>query len=217
MTDQVDTGAEPMDSNQRMANRASLAQRFAKIVCFSGEFVCKVRDVSDAGVGLTFYHDAPSEPRVILELANGLTYPIERVWQGKKRSGYRFASPIDTQEFIAEDGPFSAREIRLRIQSDVRIANVKSTILAKLCDLSCNGAKIESDAELPKQCLMRFEFGMAEPQLGQICWRDGNQYGVQFQHPLTIEELSERAVELQPFHQPKPTRMAGALRGARVA
>ena len=52
----------------REATRTSMMLRCAKVICQTGEYVAIIRDVSELGVGLSFLHRAPLEPRILLEL-----------------------------------------------------------------------------------------------------------------------------------------------------
>ena len=79
---------------------ASPLLRSAKVVCQLGEYICLVRDVSQDGVLLSFLHDVPCEPRIILALGNGQTYPIQRIWSGQEQAGYRFAGSVTVEEFL---------------------------------------------------------------------------------------------------------------------
>ena len=95
-------GDQPQVSGRdaRQAHRASLMLRRAKLVCQSGEYLTLIRDVSQDGIGLGFLHDVPPEPRTILQLANGMTYPVERVWAKSRQAGYRFGCTIALDEFL---------------------------------------------------------------------------------------------------------------------
>ena len=101
------------EGDRRASHRASLMLRRAKLVCQSGEYLTLIRDVSELGVGLGFLHDVPPEPRVLLKLANDMTYPVERVWTGKRQAGYRFASQVMLEEFCRENSQYQSRPLRL--------------------------------------------------------------------------------------------------------
>ena len=97
-----DSGEARTGVDARLAKRASLLLRRAKLVCQTGEYLCLIRDVSELGVGLGFLHDVPPEPRTLLQLANDRTYPIERVWTGQRQAGYRFGGSVTLEEFLRE-------------------------------------------------------------------------------------------------------------------
>lgn len=161
--------------------------RTAKVVCQSGEYVCLVRNVSPGGVGLSFFHDVPAEPRIFLELSNGALYPIERAWAEERTSGYRFAAPVDLDAFIGEASMFSHRPIRLRIKHPVLLTAQGSDHWAMLGDISRSGARIECDTQLAEHAQVRFEAAGLPLRFGTICWRKGRDHGMVFDQPITLE------------------------------
>ena len=184
----------------RMIARASLPMlRSAKMVCQSGEYFCIIRDLSSLGVGLRFQHDVPPEARVILQLENGATYPIERVWAGKLAAGYRFISEIDVDEFTRAPSPYHHRPIRLRIDASVEIIADNEAAPARLIDLSRAGAMIETSRLLATGSRIRLELPGLAPRIADICWRKTALYGLSFGNPISIDELAQTTLALQPF------------------
>ncbi len=201
----------------REAQRASLMLRSAKVVCQTGEYVAVIRDVSTLGVGLSFLHKAPPEPRILLELSNGVTYPIERVWDGKSRAGYRFASPIDLDEFVTEESPFDGRAVRLRIDAEAEVLDRKHRRAVQLRDLSCDGASFECEDPIDQSHLTGFFVGGVTQRQSKICWNNDIVYGIKFKQPITIEELAQAALKLQPYCERHPGSRTSAFSVIRAA
>lgn len=201
----------------RASHRASLMLRRAKLVCQSGEYLCLIRDVSQKGIGLGFLHDVPPEPRTILQLANGMTYPVERVWAQSRQAGYRFGCTITLDEFLRENTSHPIRPLRLSIEGRARVQDGRTAMAAELIDLSCEGAKIVSEDDIRSHGLVSFELPGMAPQLASIRWNQEDYYGLQFQHPLSTEELAHCALTLQPFGDAKKSRFAKLVAKARVA
>ena len=212
MREEGQAGAE-----HRAAARKSAMLRTAKVICQAGEYVCLIRDISELGVGLSFLHEAPPEPRIILQLTNGLTYPLERVWSGKRQAGYRFGSEISLDEFLHEESPFANRPIRLEISAQGRITDGRTITRIGLIDISREGAKFESDGIHPEGRLVSFEALGLPQRLGQIRWQSGKQFGMQFQHPLEIRELATMTVRSQPMDAVPVDRLGGSLDKVRAA
>lgn len=183
--------------------RASAMLRSAKVVCQAGEYVCLVRDVSDEGVLLSYLHEAPPEPRIILVLGNGQTHPIQRIWAAEGQASYRFASAVSVEEFLHENAPFQVRPVRLTIAASSRLIDGSESHGARLRDLSTHGACFECAAIIEPQRLVSFQIEGLPPQLGQIVWREeeaeGARYGLQFQAPLSLRDLAQTSLKLQPF------------------
>ncbi|MEP3051946.1 MAG: PilZ domain-containing protein [Erythrobacter sp.] len=199
MTKTMPAGERDSGAEKRAMRRSSQLLRSAKVVCETGEYVCLIRDISEIGVGLSFLHEAPPEARIILQLTNGLTYPLERVWAGKTQTGYRFGSAISVAEFLGEESPFERRPVRLEIHANARITDGRQITKVQLVDISREGCKFASDGNHPEKRLLSFEALGLPQRLGQIRWQNGRNFGMQFQHPLAIEDLASTALRLQPY------------------
>lgn len=204
-------------TESRTEARKSVMLRTAKVVCESGEYVCLIRDLSELGIGLSFLHDAPPDARIILQLTNGLTYPIERVWAGKRQAGYRFGSEISLNEFLHEESPFDNRPVRLELSAEARITDGRAITRVHLLDISREGAKFESDGIHPQNRLISFDALGLPQRLGQIRWNEDKHFGIQFQHPLSIKELAAVSLRLQPFDQTAPDPLGIGLAKSRAA
>lgn len=208
-TAQEGSGEGPLRQDSAQAahgaqHRRSLLLRSAKVVCASGEYVCLVRDVSQIGTSLSFLHDVPPDARMILALANGLTYPIERVWSGRRQAGYRFGAHVLMEEFLHERAPFELRPIRLEIPARARTIDGRERAPVRMLDISTHGAKFESLSDYNLHQLIGFQIEGVQQYLGELCWREGTLYGLRFQHPLALRELAGLALALQPFGAPTP-------------
>ncbi len=205
----------------RAARRKSLMLRSAKVICQTGEYVCLVRDVCEIATSLSFLHDAPPEPRILLCLANGNTYPIERVWSGKRQAGYRFGGHVSLEDFMHETTPFEARPTRLAIAANALLTDGRTNHRARLLDISTHGAKFECTSTLRQRGLIGFHLNGLNARLGQIAWSDGSgriaRFGLQFQHPVPLRELAQAALRLQPFDAPAPGGVRETLARARAA
>lgn len=188
-----------VQNDARGAPRSSLMLRMAKLVCQSGEYLCVVRDVSAEGVGLRFLHAVPPEPRIILALANGATYPVERVWSGKHQAGYRFASAIDIDAFIHEPSPFACREVRLTIRTEAKVEAGGLLHDAEVMDLSKGGAMIASAIPFAVGSRVALATKGLQRRLADVCWRKGEMHGLSFVEPMATADLAEVALLLQPF------------------
>ncbi|MBU6268211.1 MAG: PilZ domain-containing protein [Sphingomonadales bacterium] len=185
--------------DMRGEKRASLLIRSAKLVCQSGEYPCVVRDVSSGGCKLRHFEALPPETYVLLELANGETYAMQRVWKRELESGYQFIRPIDVDAFIEEAGDHPRRPIRLRIRHSATVWAEGKPVDAALVNLSQGGAGIEAAAELPLRKAVRLSIPGLPDQFARICWRRGLAHGMVFDRSLGMAELARHAIELQPF------------------
>lgn len=200
------TASNNASPKPELRNTSSLL-RSAKVVCRTGEYICLMRDVSEDSIHLSFLHEAPAEPRIILMLSNGHTHPIQRIWAGERQAGYRFAAPIDLDKFLQERTPFAVRPVRLSIRASTRVVDGSQSHVAQLIDISTHGAKFECAAQLAPGREITFQAHAMEPLLGEIIWSDADGehlqiYGLQFRQPLTLRQLAEGSLRLQPFSAP---------------
>lgn len=185
-------------SDQRHDPRQALMLRTAKVVCQSGEYVCLVRDVSQGGVGLRFFHDVPAEKRIFLELANGALYPIERCWADGADAGFRFAAPVVLADFMAEASQFPHRPVRLRLKVPALLTVDRQDCRAMLADVSRCGAKLSAARKLPLHAFARFDVRGLPLRFGHVRWRKGLDHGIVFQEAFGLEELARSLFTLQP-------------------
>lgn len=199
-TGKADAGSR---EQRRAAPRASLVLRSAKVICRSGEYVCLVRDVSETGTGLSFLHDVPPDERMILQLTNGCTYPIERVWQGERQAGYRFAAPVDRAEFIAGESDFGHRALRLSLHVEARIIDGRERVSGELANLSAEGAGMRCEKSFAPGRIVSLALPGLAPRLAEIRWQGADaqddMVGMRFTEPMATGEFAEAALVLQPF------------------
>lgn len=188
--------------NRRTAERIDLGNRIAKVVTHSGEYLCEMRDLSSLGIGLGFLHAAPPDPRILLQTDNGLTFPIERVWAGKRQAGYRFASEVELGDFDRDFGEFERRPIRLNFSASAEISDGRRNVPVELTNLSCEGLQFESGEQFEMERMLRVALDQGPQLLGQIRWKDGARYGMKLQHALSNEELAQIALAMQPMKAP---------------
>ncbi len=204
-------------ANRRDDQRVELEHYPAKVICHTGEYLCTLRDVSTLGAGLSFLHAVPPEPRILLQLANGLTYPIERVWIGKRQAGYRFGCEVTLEEFTQSESGHEARAIHLDIAACAKVGDGRNASMVRVENISCEGVRFQCEHEFALNCLLGFSIDGLDKRIGQLRWRDGKQCGMQFQHRLTEQELADCVLQLQPFGSPFPNMLGDMLANARAA
>lgn len=184
---------------RRSVARGRLVLRIAKLVCGPGEYPCVLRDVSLTGAGLTFFHDVPPDARAILQLSNGHTFPVEQVWSGAGRAGYRFACPVAEEDFIVDDARFGHRPLRLSIRAAARLVDGCEADRARLVDLSAEGARVECARPCAPGRVVSLAIAGQDPRLAEVRWNEEGALGLRFFEPMTSGELAALALALQPF------------------
>ena len=117
-----DVEFEPVEEAEgRAARRYSLLIRPAKLSSPHGEFVCVLRDVSRTGVSAKLFHKLPGGDEFTLELQNGHTYDMRKVWERNGEAGFEFAQEIDVNQLIREASEYRKRGLRLTLSFPVTI------------------------------------------------------------------------------------------------
>lgn len=185
--------------DMRSGKRASLMIRSAKIICQSGEYPCIVRDVSAGGCKLRFFRALPPESYVLLELGNGETFAMKRVWNRELEAGFQFTAEIEVEAFIEEASPFPRRPIRLRIQHGLRVWADGRGIEGVFRDIGTGGAGVALASELALRQPVRLALPGIVDCYARVAWRRGANHGLVFEQQLKMDELAGWAMTLQPF------------------
>jgi hypothetical protein len=187
------------DDRRAGASRQRLLMRVAKLICKSGEYPCVMLDVSETGTRLRLFHAPPPETFVMIELANGAIYPVERRWTQDGTAGFRFASPVDVADFINEVNLHTRRPVRLRTEHSVQVAAGGECGHAMMINLSARGACIEAGRQLPVGSMVKVEMAGRAARFAHVCWRKDYRHGLAFQEDMALADLARLALDLQPF------------------
>ena len=99
------------------------------------------------------------------------------------------------------------RAVRVSSGASGRVVDGSQSDVARLIGISTHGAKFECAAQLAPDREITFQAHAMEPLLGEIIWSDADGehlqiYGLQFRQPLTLRQLAEGSLRLQPFSAP---------------
>lgn len=177
--------------DQRSGKRFTLVLRAAKLVAQGREYLCILRDVSQGGIKLRLFHALPAARPLEIELANGMRHAVEPVWQRGDTAGFRFASgSVPLEDLLSERGPFPRRGVRLRAEMPVTVSGPDGTHVATLCDISLDGARIDSTRIHPLSARLVIESGQLPAVPGRVRWRKGQAHGLAFERHFALDELA---------------------------
>lgn len=183
---------------KRETPRFVLLLRPAKILTASGEYLCILRDVATKGVRLKLFHDLPPQREVVLELANGDRFEVEKVWERDGQAGFTFAHATGLELLLEERTRFAKRQLRVRTDlGAVALVNGIATPV-RVVDLSQAGAAIECDVPLALD--QRFQLEMPGPTsvVAKVRWRRAPRYGLAFEQTFKLDELARLLAVFQP-------------------
>lgn len=174
----------------RSAPRFASLIRAAKIHFSLGEFVCVIRDVSATGVGLRGFHGFPAEDEAVLELGNGMRYPVVRVRQHGFDASYRFADPVDVEQLISESWQYKKRQLRLAIAVRLTVTSLRGRFEGVTENLSQQGCRLALDEHLALDQPLRLE-GVAFPEIrAKVRWRREACYGLVFDDTFSLRDFA---------------------------
>lgn len=191
------TEAEITD-DLRIAPRLALTLRAAKLVSPAGEFLCIVRDISATGIKVKLFHSVPAGQRFALELGNCERHRLEQIWERDGYAGFKFSeSSIDVAALLDETTLFPRRQIRLRLDLQVRLSADGSGQDALLRDISQQGALIESTPQLALGQQLRLKADGLPALTAKIQWRRKSAHGLVFEQAFKLDELARIAAAFQ--------------------
>lgn len=193
------TAGWPDDLEKREEERFVLLLRPAKIVARSGEYLCILRDVASKGVRLRLFHPLPPDPFMVLELANGDRYEIEKVWERDEQAGFNFVHRAELQHLLEERSRFRKRPVRLRLEMEAKVTVGAESFASVLCNLSQKGGQIEADMPLAIDQSIRVEAKGLPPLVAKVRWRRGRHVGLVFEQTFKLDDLARKVALLQPF------------------
>lgn len=195
------------DGEQRAAPRFTLLIRAAKLILDGErEFLCVIRDASNAGLKIRLFNPLPDHHKSIsVEMSNGDRYAVEIVWQEGDFAGLRFIDTIDVAHLLDEGhGSFPKRKVRLRIQLDGILHSGGEAVEVVFQNISQQGASIDCDKWLMMNELVRVETSVLPTFYAKVRWRSHPRYGLLFEQTFKLDELAHIAAPLQPGENSDP-------------
>lgn len=184
-------------AEQRVATRYTPLIRTAKLRGPSGEFLCVVSDVSTTGASLRLFHPLPADTALELEMPNGESLPIERIWERDGRAGFRFAEEVDLHRLLEGRGKWPKRPIRLNLEMPATLAGLTGRYDATIRNISLQGAQIECNARLAIDQRLRLSNRCLPEIVTKVRWRDGKLYGLIFDNTFQFADLARIAASVQ--------------------
>lgn len=185
----------------RTAPRFTLLIRAAKLVSAQGEFVCVIRDVSEAGVSVRLFHRLPGCKHFALHMPAGEQYEITNVWERGNEAGFSFAQPLDVQRLINESGEYPKRGLRLGLCFPVSVKTLSHRFEGVVENLSQQGARIACNGLLAIDQAIRVEAPGINGELrevrAKVRWRRDQRYGLVFDDTFALGDFARVAAWLQ--------------------
>ena len=184
----------PAPPERRAAERHTSLLRIGKLVTAEDQRLCMIRNISSAGAMLKLYQPIDIGAEVEVEVTPDCPVAATVIWTQDDLAGIAFAEAIDVVAALkgaSRMGPYRriARTPRLRVRRPATMCTDDLECAVTLCDLSLNGAKFETEAQLTSDLeVALFVDGLA-PLTGRVRWCRENHAGMEFDIPVQMDVL----------------------------
>jgi hypothetical protein len=186
----------PQPPERRGEERLTTLLRIGKLVTAGEQRLCMIRNISSAGAMLRLYQPIAVGARVEVEVTPDCPVPALVLWVQDELAGIAFDKPIDVVAALRgtrSEGPYrrAARTPRVQLRRPAMLCTEAVEQPVILCDVSLNGAKLETEEKLPLDSEVALFADGLPPLPGRLrWWRDGRA-GIEFDIPLQIDLLAD--------------------------
>lgn len=185
----------PAPPERRTEERQTTLLRVGKLVTAEDERLCMIRNISSAGAMIKLYQPIAVGAAVAVEVTPDCPVAAKVIWVQDELAGIAFDTPIDVVAALRGDrpeGPYRrvARTPRLQVRRPALMHTDDIEREVMLCDLSLNGAKIETDAALPGDTEIALFVDGLPPLSGRVRWCHDARAGVEFDIPVQMDVLA---------------------------
>jgi hypothetical protein len=185
----------PAPPERRTEERQTTLLRVGKLVTAEDERLCMIRNISSAGAMLKLYQPIAVGAAVQVEVTPDRPVAATVIWTQEEFAGVEFDTPIDVVAALRGDGqagPYRrvARTPRLQVRRPALMHTDDIEREVMLCDLSLNGAKIETDLELAGDLEVALFVDGLPPLSGRIRWCRDARAGMEFDIPVQMDVLA---------------------------
>lgn len=185
----------PTPPERRAEERHTSLLRVGKLVTGDEQHLCMIRNISSAGAMLKLYQPIEIGAAVEVEVTPDCPVEAQVIWVQDDLAGVAFSEKIDVLAALRggpRTGPYRrvARTPRLRIRRPATMHTDEIEQQVMLCDLSLNGAKIETDAGLATDMEVALIVDGLPPLTGKIRWCHDFHAGMEFDIPVQMDVLA---------------------------
>ncbi len=183
--------------DQRGTPRFVLLIRAAKLVTSGGEYLCIVRDVSETGLKVRTFCPLPRDAQMVLELPNGDTYSVRKIWENCDNAGFRFTGDVDLVTLLGDNTDRKKRPVRLKLALPATLHTLHGARDVLFRDISQQGGCIECFTRLAVDEQVRLESPQLPPIICKVRWRREHLYGLVFDQTFQFDQLARLMASAQ--------------------
>lgn len=181
---------EPGRRENRGGERMRSLFAIGKLVCDGRQYICRVRNISDGGVGIRLHVPPAVGARCTISLRGLPPTEAEVRWVEGENAGLSFRHAMSTMH-IGDDAGLTPRSPRFELDRPVRLRLLDQSFAASTLDVSLGGMKLLTNATLSVGTLADIALD-GDPDLlrGRVCWSSNVAAGLRFLAPLPLTKLA---------------------------
>ena len=201
----------PEPPQRRSEERLLSLLRVGTVVVDDRRELCLVRNISGGGMMIRAYSAIDPGTRLSVELKEGEPISGEAMWAKDGLIGINFDEHFDVLSLIApaDDGA-RPRMPRIEVSCTAWVREGAHMRRAKVANVSQGGIRVDTPAELTLRANVIVSLLGLSPVPGVVRWRDGNCYGIAFNHVLSLSDLVAW-LQAQQEQQQRPKRRRAAV------
>lgn len=183
----------PGPPERRTQERHVKILRVGVLVVDGRRELCLIRNISAGGLMAHVYSPVKQGQNVIVELKARDAIPGRIAWTRDSNAGVAFDAPVDVELLLANpvtlDNGWRARSPRIEVDRAATVRVDGAPSLARICDISQSGVKIETTATLAIDGDVVITPEGFRPIGGVARWQDGDRAGIVFNEVIRLNEL----------------------------
>ena len=177
---------------RRGHSRILTVYRVAHLELDSDSGLCRVQNISDAGMMLVTSLEVSKNDTVMIALSDKVVLPGEVTWTDGARVGIRFLEEIDVAavlKSLATASPGEQRPPRLPTDTIAVAVTSDETTAVRVLDISQQGMKLGHDNWLNEGMQVTLSLPNGLTRRCVVRWANENVAGVQLLEPIGFQEL----------------------------
>jgi hypothetical protein len=185
-----DTGDDSDGHQRRTGDRAVAVSRVIKLTTDRGEQLCRIRNISGAGVLLQAIGEYWVGELVTLELFAGRQTRGNIVWVADGRVGVAFEAPLEPVPILSDDTDSLAHVERVAISAPTTLCLHGTMLTVEVEDISVGGMKIVLDRPDSVGASVGITLDGLPSIIGTLRWQQGRYAGIEFEQQLDLDILA---------------------------
>jgi hypothetical protein len=180
----------PAPPDRRRGERYLSLLRVGALLIDGRRELCLVRNVSAGGMLIRPYSAISVGTEVTVELKHGETVSGVARWIEEGLVGIAFNQAIDVVALLtsSEDGP-QPRMPRIELNCTAWVREDADIYRARTLNISQGGMCVEGDERLRVDAKVIVSLAGLGPLDGRVKWKEGDRFGIGFNHVLAVKDL----------------------------